>query len=60
MGAVAQAAPGWVRESRDIAAKRCAEVGFPNTKLEDWRFTNVAPVAEARFPLAEGSFVSPI
>jgi Fe-S cluster assembly protein SufD len=56
MGAVAQAAPAWVRERRDIAAKRFAEVGFPNTKLEDWRFTNVAPVAEARFPLAEGSF----
>jgi Fe-S cluster assembly protein SufD len=49
-------APAWVRERREAAAKRFAEVGFPNTRLEDWRFTNVSPIADAKFPLAAGSF----
>ena len=56
MEAVANAAPVWVRERRDAAAKRFAEVGFPTTRLEDWRFTNVTPIAEAKFALAAGSF----
>ena len=49
-------APAWIRERRDAAAKRFAAVGFPNTRQEDWRFTNVAPIADAKFPLAAGSF----
>ena len=49
-------APAWVRERREGAAKRFAEVGFPNTRLEDWRFTNVSPIADAKYPLASGSF----
>jgi len=56
MEAVASAAPVWVRERRDAAAKRFAEVGFPTTRLEDWRFTNVTPIADATFALAQGSF----
>ena len=56
MEAVANAAPVWVRERRDAAATRFAEVGFPTTRLEDWRFTNVTPIAEAKFALAAGSF----
>ena len=34
-------APAWVKERREAAAKRFAEVGFPNTRQEDWRFTKV-------------------
>ena len=49
-------APAWVRERREQASRRFAEVGFPNTRQEDWRFTNVAPIADAKFPLASGSF----
>jgi Fe-S cluster assembly protein SufD len=49
-------APAWVRERREIARQRFAQVGFPNTRMEDWRFTNVAPIADAKFPLAQGSF----
>lgn len=52
--AVAQAA--WVKERRDAAAKRFAEVGFPTTKNEDWRFTNITPIAETKFAPASGSF----
>jgi Fe-S cluster assembly protein SufD len=50
------AAPVWVRERRERAAKRFAEVGFPTTKQEDWRFTNVTPIAETKFAPAQGSF----
>ena len=56
MEAVLQATPEWVRERRQRAEKRFAEVGFPTVRLEDWRFTNVAPIAEAKFPLARGPF----
>ena len=49
-------APAWLRERRDQASRRFAEVGFPTTRQEDWRFTNVAPIADAKFPLAGGTF----
>ena len=49
-------APAWVKERREHAAKRFAEVGFPTTRQEDWRFTNIAPIAEAKFAPAQGSF----
>jgi Fe-S cluster assembly protein SufD len=49
-------APAWVRERREQASRRFAEVGFPTTRQEDWRFTNVTPIAEAKFALAQGSF----
>jgi Fe-S cluster assembly protein SufD len=52
--AVAQAA--WVKERRDAAAKRFADVGFPTTRNEDWRFTNITPIAETKFAPASGSF----
>ena len=42
------AAP-WVQALRDSAFQRFAEVGFPTTKDEEWRFTNVAPIARERF-----------
>jgi len=56
MGAVAPASAAWVKERREQAAKRFAEVGFPTTRLEDWRFTNITPIAESKFAPAEGSF----
>jgi Fe-S cluster assembly protein SufD len=49
-------APAWVRERREQASRRFAEVGFPNTRQEEWRFTNVAPIADARFALANDAF----
>jgi Fe-S cluster assembly protein SufD len=49
-------APAWVRERREQASRRFADVGFPNTRQEDWRFTNVAPIADAKFALATGTF----
>ena len=40
------AAP-WVQALREAAFRRFAEVGFPTTKNEEWRFTNVGPIARA-------------
>jgi Fe-S cluster assembly protein SufD len=56
MEAVVQAVPAWVKERRERAAKRFAEVGFPTVRNEDWRFTNVAPIAESKFPPGQGVF----
>ncbi|MGH9351968.1 MAG: Fe-S cluster assembly protein SufD, partial [Terriglobia bacterium] len=44
------AAPAsWVQPLRKAAMEQFAEAGFPTTRQEDWRFTNVAPVAKASF-----------
>ena len=49
-------APAWVKERREHASQRFAAVGFPTTRNEDWRFTNIAPIAESRFAPAQGVF----
>jgi Fe-S cluster assembly protein SufD len=41
--------PAWLAETRRAAFERFAALGFPAPRLEDWRFTNVAPIAEASF-----------
>jgi Fe-S cluster assembly protein SufD len=56
MEAVVQAVPGWLKERRDRAAKQFDGTGFPTVRLEDWRFTNVAPIADSKFPTAHGVF----
>jgi len=49
-------APGqnlpWLRELREKAFARFCETGFPTTHEEDWRFTNVSPIAKTSFQLA--------
>jgi Fe-S cluster assembly protein SufD len=45
-----------MKERRDHAARRFAQVGYPTVKQEDWRFTNVSPIAEAKLAPADGSF----
>jgi len=42
--------PAWLRETRTKAMGAFERLGFPTTRDEDWRFTNIQPVAEARFP----------
>ena len=37
---------------RQDAARRFAELGFPTTRDEDWRFTNVSPIARTQFSAA--------
>jgi Fe-S cluster assembly protein SufD len=41
--------PAWVFPLRKAAIARFAERGFPTLQDEDWRFTNVAPIAELPF-----------
>lgn len=45
----AGAAPPWLRGLRQTAIDHFAELGFPTTRLEDWKYTNVAPLAEIAF-----------
>ncbi len=45
----AAGAPPWLRELRERGIARFAEVGFPTTRSEEWRFTNVQPIAEIAF-----------
>ena len=49
-----QPAAAWLQSLREAAFQRFAELGFPTTKDEEWRFTNVAPIARARFVPASG------
>jgi len=44
--------PSWVHEIRRAAIAGFAEKGFPTTRMEDWRNTNVAPIAAVPFQLA--------
>ena len=43
--------PSWIAELRLRAMNRFAEIGFPSTREEDWRFTNVESIAEGGFAL---------
>jgi len=44
--------PQWLLNLRQSAALRFGEVGFPTRRNEEWRFTNVSPIAETPFTLA--------
>jgi Fe-S cluster assembly protein SufD len=41
--------PAWVFPLRKAGIARFAELGFPTLQQEDWRFTNVAPIAQLPF-----------
>jgi len=42
----------WLQQLREAAFQRFVDLGFPTTHNEEWRFTNVAPIARANFPVA--------
>ena len=44
--------PSWVESIRKAAIHRFAELGFPTTKNEEWKYTNVSPLARTAFELA--------
>jgi Fe-S cluster assembly protein SufD len=52
------AGPAWLGAMRSTAMQRFAQLGFPTTKDEEWRFTNVAPIARTAFRAAEPARVS--
>jgi Fe-S cluster assembly protein SufD len=53
----------WTQPLREAAFSRFVQTGFPTTHDEEWRFTNVAPIARATFdaavPAPEGANAAP-
>ena len=52
LGGNGAAAPDWLEALRRRGIDRFREVGFPSTKLEEWRHTPVAPIARIPFKQA--------
>ena len=44
--------PRWVAQARESAIAQFERLGFPTTKIEQWRFTSVEPITERTFALA--------
>lgn len=45
----------WLKDLRETAFEAFSGKGFPTTKLEDWRFTNVSPFLKEDFRLLPGA-----
>jgi len=41
--------PSWLRHAREDAFARFERIGFPSVKEEEWKYTNVAPIAKLQF-----------
>ncbi|MFQ5415679.1 MAG: SufD family Fe-S cluster assembly protein, partial [Myxococcota bacterium] len=54
-GAVATNGPGWLPPLRETAIDRFALLGFPSMKREDWKYTNVRPIAAALAAAADAA-----
>jgi Fe-S cluster assembly protein SufD len=52
------AAPIWLQELRERGLSQFHELGLPTTRDEEWRFTNIAPVATHPFAIADVSAFS--
>lgn len=46
--------PSWLNELRQAGISSFANLGFPTTKNEDWKYTNLEPIASLRFAEANG------
>jgi len=44
-----QTAASWLSRLRENAMARFEEIGFPTTKEEEWKYTNVTPIARTGF-----------
>ena len=51
--------PAWLRDVRRRAADAFGRMGVPTTRDEEWRATNVAPIADTPFEPAPLATVSP-
>jgi Fe-S cluster assembly protein SufD len=45
--------PAWLQSLRERARMRLGETGFPTTREEEWRFTNMAPLLQLPLHAAE-------
>src|SRR5580698_2794224 len=50
--------PKWLAPLRKAGMAGFAELGFPKLSDEDWRFTNVAPIANLPFQFAREAVVN--
>jgi Fe-S cluster assembly protein SufD len=48
-------APAWLKELRRAGIASFAAQGFPTTKNEDWKYTNVEPIASLPFAQVNGA-----
>jgi len=48
-------APQWLKDLRQAGLERFAAVGFPTTREEAWRFTDVAPIVGTAFAPPQAS-----
>jgi Fe-S cluster assembly protein SufD len=53
-----QDGPRWLQDLRARAATTFADLGFPTTRDEEWRFTSVAAIAGAEFQPADAAGVT--
>lgn len=44
--------PSWLSRLRQSAMSRFEQLGFPTTDDEEWKYTNIAPIAKTRFEQA--------
>jgi len=51
--------PRWLHSIRQAAIERFAELGFPTTKDEDWKFTDLTPLTRSLFKFPEDGRVTP-
>jgi len=45
----ASKSPAWVNDVRTSALTQFTEKGFPTTKDENWKYTNIAPIVKSQF-----------
>src|SRR5260221_4583742 len=57
-GAASSSQPAWLTNLRESAIASFERLGFPTTRLEQWRFTSVTPISEKPFALATGGLAS--
>jgi Fe-S cluster assembly protein SufD len=54
-----QGAARWLQDLREKATARFTALGFPTVRDEEWRFTNVSPIASTEFRPASPVALSP-
>ncbi len=50
--------PAWLSSLRTEAIRAFADLGFPTTHVEDWKYTSVAAIARAAFEAGRGAVTS--
>ncbi|MBI2817775.1 MAG: Fe-S cluster assembly protein SufD [Acidobacteria bacterium] len=50
--------PAWLRRLREESIQTFTELGFPTTREEDWKYTNLAPVSAIPFQSAASESVA--